>query len=103
VATDPTGVERPVAEAQVTEQLGAGTHTLTLRFEAGHVGLSKLDGSYALRGLRLFSLGTNTLYHRLAKGLELRFPAVRAAELAATELTPGIESMVREGEFNFGQ
>ena len=37
------------------------------------------------------------------KGLELRFPAVHAAELAATELTPGIESMVREGEFNLGQ
>jgi hypothetical protein len=103
VATDPKGVERPVAEAQVTDQLGAGTHTLTLRFEAGHAGLSKLDGSYALRGLRLFSLGTNTLYHRLGKGMEVRFPAVRAAELAASELTPGIESMVREGEFNLGQ
>jgi hypothetical protein len=103
VATDPKGVERPVAEAQVTDQLGAGTHTLTLRFEAGHAGLSKLDGSYALRGLRLFSLGTNTLYHRLAKGLEVRFPAVRVSELAAPELNPGIESMVREGEFNLGQ
>ena len=103
VAMDPKGVERPVAEAQVTDQLGAGTHTLTLRFEAGHAGLSKLDGSYALRGLRLFSLGTNSLYHRLAKGLEVRFPAVRVSELAAPELTPGIESMVREGEFNLGQ
>jgi hypothetical protein len=103
VATDAQGVERPVAEAQVTDQLGAGTHTLTLRFEAGHAGLSKLDGSYALRGLQLYSLGTNTLYHRLARGLDIRFPAVRAAELAAAELTPAIENMVREGEFNLGQ
>ncbi|HZI09858.1 MAG TPA: hypothetical protein VE153_05645, partial [Myxococcus sp.] len=69
VATDPKGVERPVAEAQVTDQLGAGTHMLTLRFEAGHAGLSRLDGSYALRGLQLYSLGTNTLYHRLSGGL----------------------------------
>jgi hypothetical protein len=97
------GRERLVRDASNKVTLGAGTHTLTLRFEAGHAGLSKLDGSYALRGLRLFSLGTNTLYHRLGKGLEVRFPAVRAAELAASELTPGIESMVREGEFNLGQ
>ncbi|MBZ4416126.1 DUF4785 domain-containing protein [Myxococcus sp. RHSTA-1-4] len=100
VATDAKGVERPVAEAQVTDQLGAGTHTLTLRFEAGHAGLSKLDGTYALKDLRLFSLGTNTLYHRLAQGLGVRFPAVRASELAAAEVTPAIENLLREGEFN---
>lgn len=103
VATDAQGVERPVAEAQVTDQLGAGTHTLTLRFEAGHAALSQLDGSYALRGLQLYSLGTNTLYHRLTKGMELRFPAVRASELAASEKTPGIEHMLRAGEFDLGQ
>ncbi|NMO17606.1 DUF4785 family protein [Pyxidicoccus fallax] len=100
VATDPKGVERPVAEAQVTDQLGAGTHTLTLRFEAGHAGLSKLDGVYSLKGLRLYSLGTNTLYHRLTQGLGVRFPAVRVSELAAAEVTPAIESLMREGEFN---
>ena len=83
VATDEQGVERAVAEAQVTDQLGAGSHTLTLRFDAGHAGLSKLGGSYALRGLQLYSLGTNTLYHRLNRGLDVRFPAVRVEELAA--------------------
>ncbi len=103
VATDAKGDERPVVEAQVTDLLAAGTHTLTLRFEAGHAALSKLDGSYALRGLRLYSLGTNTLYHRLARGLDIRFPAVRAAELATAEMTPAIESMVRAGEFDLGQ
>jgi hypothetical protein len=103
VATDPKGVERPVAEAQVTDQLYAGTHTLTLRFEAGHAGLSKLDGSYALRGLQLYSLGTNTLYHRLTQGLGVRFPAVRASELAAAEVTPAIEGLLRAGEFDLGQ
>jgi hypothetical protein len=103
VATDPKGVERPVAEAQVTDQLGAGTHTLTLRFEAGHAGLSKLDGSYALRGLQLYSLGTNTLYHRLSGGLGIRFPAVRVSELAEAKVTPAIENLLREGEFNLGQ
>ncbi|MCY1019579.1 hypothetical protein [Pyxidicoccus sp. MSG2] len=101
VATDARGVERPVAEAQVTDQLGAGTHTLTLRFEAGHAGLSKLDGVYSLRGLQLYSLGTNTLYHRLNQGLGVRFPAVRASELAAAERTPAVENLLREGEFNF--
>ncbi|WP_164020254.1 hypothetical protein [Pyxidicoccus trucidator] len=100
VATDAKGAERPVAEAQVTDQLGAGTHTLTLRFEAGHAGLSKLDGTYALRGLQLYSLGTNALYHRLNQGLGVRFPAVRASELAAAEVTPAIEHLLREGEFN---
>ncbi|QRN96542.1 DUF4785 family protein [Archangium violaceum] len=103
VATDARGVERPVAEAQVTDQLGTGTHTLTLRFEAGHAGLSRLDGSYALRGLQLYSLGTNTLYHRLARGLEVRFPTVRLAELGSSEVTPAIEHLLRAGEFDVGQ
>ena len=103
VATDAQGVERPVAEAQVTDLLGAGTHTLTLRFEAGHAGLSKLDGTYSLRGLQLYSLGTNTLYHRLAKGLDIRMPAVRASELAAAEVTPAIDGLLRAGEFDVGQ
>lgn len=100
VATDGKGVERAVAEAQVTDQLGAGTHVLTLRFDAGHAGLSKLGGTYALRGLQLYSLGTNTLYHRLSRGLEVRFPAVRVEELAAPQLTPAIETMMLEGAFN---
>lgn len=103
VATDAQGVERPVAEAQVTDLLGVGTHTLTLRFEAGHAGLSKLEGSYSLRGLQLYSLGTNTLYHRLARGLDIRMPAVRASELAAAEVTPAIENLLRAGEFDVGQ
>lgn len=100
VATDGRGVERPVAEAQVTDQLGAGTHTLTLRFDAGHVALSKLGGSYALRGLQLYSLGTNTLYHRLGRGLEVRFPEVRTAEMVNGEITPAIETMLRAGAFD---
>ena len=100
VATDARGVERPVAQAQVTDQLAAGSHTLTLRFDAGHVGLSRLDGSYALRDLQLFSLGTNTLYHRLGRGLELSMPAVRVGELAAAEMTPALQNMVEAGEFN---
>jgi hypothetical protein len=100
VATDDKGVERSVAEAQVTDQLGRGSSTLTLRFDAGHAGLSKLGGAYALRGLQLYSLGTNTLYHRLNRGLEIHFPAVRVEELAAPEMTPAIETMQREGAFN---
>lgn len=100
VATDGKGVERTVAEAQVTDQLRAGSHVLTLRFDAGHAGLSRLGGTYALRGLQLYSLGTNTLYHRLTRGLEVRFPAVRVDELAAPEVTPAIETMMREGAFN---
>lgn len=103
VAADAQGVERPVAEAQVTDLLGAGTHTLTLRFEAGHAGLSKLEGSYSLRGLQLYSLGTNTLYHRLARGMDIRMPAVRVSELAAAEVTPAIDHLLRAGEFDVGQ
>jgi hypothetical protein len=100
VAADGKGVERAVAEAQVTDQLGAGSHVLTLRFDAGHAGLAKLGGTYALRGLQLYSLGTNTLYHRLNRGHEVRFPAVRVEELAAPQMTPALETMLREGAFN---
>ena len=100
MATDRKGVERAVAEAQVTDQLGAGSHVLTLRFDAGHAGMAKLGGTYALRGLQLYSLGTNTLYHRLTRGLEVRFPAVRVEELAAPQMTPALETMMREGAFN---
>ncbi len=103
VATDGKGVERPVAEAQVTDELGSGSHVLTLRFDAGHAGLSKLGGAYALRGLQLYSLGTNTLYHRLNRGLEVRFPAVRAEELAAPEVTPAIDTMLRAGAFDLSK
>lgn len=103
VATDKRGVERPVAEAQVTDQLDAGTYVLTLHFDAGHVALSHLEGSYALRGLQLYSLGTNTLYHRMGRGMELRMPSVRADELAASEPTPAIQAMMDAGEFNFAQ
>lgn len=103
VATDGQGVERPVAEAQVTDQLEAGSNVLTLHFDAGHVGLSKLGGVYALRGLQLYSLGTNTLYHRLNRGLEVRFPTVRVEELAAPQMTPAIETMVRQGAFDLGK
>jgi hypothetical protein len=103
VATDGQGTERPVAEAQVTDQLASGSHVLTLRFDAGHAGLSKLGGAYALRGLQLYSLGTNTLYHRLNRGLEVHFPAVRVEELAAPQMTPAIEAMQREGAFTLGK
>ena len=87
----------------MTDQLAPGTSVLTLRFDAGHVALSRLDGSYALRGLQLFSLGTNTLYHRLGRGLELRMPTVRADELSTPELTPALQNMVDAGEFNLVQ
>ena len=91
--------ELPLAEAQVTDQLGEGTHTLTLRFDAGHVGLSHVGGVYSLRDLRLFSLGTNTLYHRLGKALELRMPEASLDELAAPEMTPALKLMMDEGQF----
>ncbi|WNG27561.1 hypothetical protein F0U62_28715 [Cystobacter fuscus] len=100
VATDRQGGERPVAEAQVTDQLGVGSHTVTLRFDAGHVGLSRMEGAYALRELRLFSLGTNALYHRLGRGLELRMPAASVAEFAAPVMTPAIEHRLKAGDFN---
>jgi hypothetical protein len=58
-----------------------------------------LDGSYALRGLQLFSLGTNTLYHRLTRGHEVRFPAVSLKELAAPKMTLAIRRMMQTGEF----
>lgn len=98
VATDSQGVERPVAEAQVTDQLAPGKHTLTLRFDAGHAALTKLDGSYGLRDLRLFALGSNTMVQRAGRGLDLRFPAVRLADLRPAEKTPAIEALLRQGD-----
>ena len=95
------GTERPVGEAQTTITLDAGTHKATLRFDAGYAALTKLDGSYALRNLRVFSLGTNSLFHRLGNGLAIRFPAVKIADLAAVkEMTPALDEMITTGEFD---
>lgn len=93
------GGEQAVAEAQVTDLLAPGLHTLTLRFEAGHVGLARMNGAYSLRELRLFSLGTNSLYHRLGRGLELNMPATSASELADPVMTPALERRLKAGDF----
>lgn len=101
VATSADGTERPVAETQTTMTLGEGKHKVTLRFDAGHIALTKLDGTYSLRNLRLYSLGTNALYHRLGRGLDVKFPAVRVADLMPLrEVTPAIEQMMQDGEFD---
>jgi hypothetical protein len=101
VAPMPDGTERPVAEAQTTATLAEGKHTVTLRFDAGYVALTKLEGAFVVRGLRLYSLGTNALYHRLGRGLDLRFASVKTTELLPLkEISPAIDQMVMDGEFD---
>jgi hypothetical protein len=101
VSVDPDGAERPVALGQTAIGLDAGNHRLALRFDAGYVKLTTLEGSFALRGLQLFSQGRNCLLQRHQRGLDLRFPIVSSAELVALkEITPAVQLLIDNGEFD---
>lgn len=98
VWVDEDGVAHPVARAQVADGLDEGDHTLTLRFDAGHVGLLNKDADFELRELTLYSQTQHGTFHRLAGGLglEVYVPASRTAE---PEMTPALELLIHEGGY----
>jgi hypothetical protein len=92
------GAEHEVAGAQVGLALDAGQAVATLRFDAGQVRLTRLDGVLALRNVTLFSNGTNTLLQRVSSGFNVMTPSIARAEMArATVTTPAIDEMIAEG------
>lgn len=93
--------ERRVGEAQTALALDAGRHVVTLRFDAGFVQLTRLEGSFSLRNLTLFSQGTNTLYHRVGYGMGAISPKLRHAQLAQPrELPPMVQQMIEDRAFD---
>lgn len=97
-ATAPDGQEHPVAIAHTGVALDPGKHVMTLRFEAGHVRLSRLAGTLSLRNLRVYSLGTHTLFQREHTARGLKFADVSRDKLVPTKnLTPAMKQLIEEG------
>jgi hypothetical protein len=55
----------PRAVANTTATLSPGIHRMTLAFD------SPVDAEWALRNLRLYSIGTSTVLHSLARGMDV--------------------------------
>jgi hypothetical protein len=92
------GLEHPVAIAHTGAGFDAGTHTATLRFDASHARLAKADGELFVRDLQMFSLGTNTLFHRELAGKNKSFPTIVRAQLARVgEVSPAIQQLIADG------
>jgi hypothetical protein len=91
------GVEHAVAMAHYGNVLDAGMHHVTLRFDAGHARLTRLEGTYLLRNLKLYSLGTDTLFHR-TRWTGARIDGVHREQLAQPiTITPAMEEMIAAG------
>lgn len=92
------GAEHGVAEAFYGTGFEAGTHTVTLRFDAGHARLTKLEGTYTLRNLKVFSLSTNSTFHKMGFAANKSFPNVQRTRLVQLDkLNPATEQLVSEG------
>ena len=95
------GQEHPIGIAHVGAGYDTGKHTATLRFEASDLRLTNREGNFYLRDVQMFSLGTNSLFHRELAGANLVFPNVsRIALKRAVELTPAQQQLVEEGRLS---
>ncbi len=95
------GEEHPIAIAHTGQGLDAGSHKVTLHFDAGHVRLTKAEGTFYVRDLQVYSLGTDTLFHRDLGSENRAFANVMRASLRPlTELTPGQGQLVADGVFS---
>lgn len=89
--------EHAVASAFTGAGFGAGMHTVTLRFDAGHIKLTRLEGAYSLRNLRVYSLGTDSLYQQVAVH-PARFEGIKRDMLVGPkEMTPQIKGLLEAG------
>ena len=92
--------EHPISIAHVGQGFDAGSSTVTLHFDAGHARLTGAEGNFYLRDLQLYSLGTNTLFHRDQAADNRVFPNVSRASLThLTKLTPAQTRLVSDGVF----
>jgi len=98
VGTD--GQEHPIAIAHTGQGFDPGAHTVTLHFDAGHVRLTKAEGTFYVRDLQIYSLGTDTLFHRdIGSGNRFFANVTRTSLRPLTELTPGQQQLVTDGVF----
>lgn len=92
------GKEHPVMIAFAGDAWDAGRHTVTLRFDAGNARLTRLEGVYELRNLKLFSLGTNTLFQRIGVVSSINTGPVKLSELAKLQqIPPGVQQLIDDG------
>jgi hypothetical protein len=91
------GQEHPVCEAFVGKGFGAGNQTVTLKFDAGHVRLTHMTGPYKMRLLKVFSVGTNTLFHRDGLGPDTSIAPVSLDKMHMPAMTSPILGMIKDG------
>ncbi|MGZ3455276.1 MAG: DUF4785 family immunoglobulin-like domain-containing protein [Polyangiales bacterium] len=91
------GQEHPVCEAFAGKGFGAGKQTVTLKFDAGHVRLTHLTGPYKMRLLKVFSLGTNTLFHREGLGRDTTIAPVSLDKMHMPKIDSSIQGMIKDG------
>lgn len=99
----PDGKDRPLVLAQTADTTEAGVHVLTLRFDAGYLGLAKLEGGVVLRGLSLYSQGHKATMQRHVRGLEVRLPAIVLSKLVPAKVTPAVDEMIQNGAFDLAK
>jgi hypothetical protein len=96
VGTD--GQEHPISVAHTGDAYDAGHHVVTLHFDAGQLRLTKAEGNFMIRELSLFSLGTNTLFHRELSGENRAFTGIARASLRPlATLTAAQAQLVTDG------
>ncbi len=94
------GQEHPISIAHTGQAFEAGKQVITLHFDAGNLRLTGAEGDFYVRDLQMFSLGTNTLFHRDLAASNHVFPAIMRASLMKLEtLSPAQEQLVNEGTF----
>jgi hypothetical protein len=93
------GAEHPVVIAFAGDAYDPGTHTITLHFDAGNARATHMTGPYEIRNLKVFSLGTNTLFQRIGSVASTGFAAPKLTDLKPLAvIPPGLETFIDEGK-----
>jgi hypothetical protein len=93
------GQERPISIAHYGKAFEAGQQMITLHFDAGNVRLTGAEGNFYVRDIQMYSLGTNTLFHRDLAADNHVFPSIVRANLMKLQaLSPAQEQLVNEGQ-----
>ncbi len=91
------GDEHTLAIAHTGDTYDAGHHVVTLRFDAGQVRLTKMEGDFSVRNLQVFSVGTNTLMNRLGAGVQRPFVGIRRDHLVRlAKPTPAVQQLIAD-------
>lgn len=92
------GLDHAAAVAFTGAGYDVGGHTLTLHFDAGYAKLTHLEGEYTIRNLKLFSIGTNTLFQRIGEVPSVHFSGVKTYDMASLKVYPAaVEQLIQDG------